>query len=323
MNVTTEILQLQETSLITDKDQPNQLGLDVSCNLGSIDIHKAVQYDDFKELIDTANRLLVSVSDLTHIKNVESVAKANQLMHSVGLGAMNLHGHLAASGIEYGSEESIQFVDYFMEAMNYFSLWSSSMIAKERNESFYQFEKSDYATGVYFENYVNKKDEFFMTPKVVKALGNVPIITSDMWKQLKEHVMKYGVYSAYRLAIAPTGSISYVRNSTASLSPITERVETRDYGDSRTIYPMPFLTNENSHLYTEAYDMDMFKMIDLYSVAQKHVDQGISMTLYITDQWNTEELARLYGYAHHKGLKSVYYVRQRMQTLDECVSCSI
>lgn len=86
---------------------------------------------------------------------------------------------------------------------------------------------------------------------------------------------------------------------------------------------MPFLTNENSHLYTEAYDMDMFKMIDLYSVAQKHVDQGISMTLYITDQWNTEELARLYGYAHHKGLKSVYYVRQRMQTLDECVACTV
>lgn len=202
-NLCTEILQMQETSLITDKDKPNELGLDVSCNLGSIDIHEGVQYESFEELIDTANRLLVAVSDLTHIQNVLSVAKANGLMHSVGLGAMNLHGHLAANGIEYGSKESIQFVDYFMEAMNYFSLWSSSMIARERNESFYQFEKSDYATGVYFEDYVNKKDEFLMTPKVAKALGNVPVITSDMWKQLKEHVMKYGVYSAYRLAVAP------------------------------------------------------------------------------------------------------------------------
>lgn len=322
-NLCTEILQVQETSLITDKDKPNELGLDVSCNLGSIDIHKASKYDNFEELIDTANRLLVSVSDLTYIQNVESVAKANQLMHSVGLGAMNLHGHLAANDIEYGSKESIYFVDYLMEAMNYFSLLSSSKIAKERGETFYKFEDSDYASGIYFDQYVNKSDEVYMTPKIVKALGNIPIISSAMWKELKDHVQKHGVFSAYRLAVAPTGSISYVRNSTASLSPITERVETRDYGDSRTIYPMPFLTNENAHLYTEAYDMDMYKMIDLYSAAQKHVDQGISMTLYITDQWTTEELARLYGYAHHKGLKSVYYVRQRMQTLDECVSCSI
>lgn len=235
---------------------------------------------------------------------------------------MNLHGHLVSENIEYGSKESIEFVDYLMEAINYYSLKSSSLIAKERKETFYGFEKSDYATGDYFDKYVNK-DEVQPSEKLHGALGNIPIISSQMWKELKDHVQKYGVYSAYRMAVAPTGSISYVRNSTASLSPITERVETRDYGDSRTIYPMPFLNNDNAELYKEAYDIDMYKMIDVYATAQKHVDQGISMTLYITDQWNTEQLAKLYGYAHYRGMKSVYYVRQRMQTLEECVSCSI
>jgi len=321
-NLCTEILQFQETSIITDQDQPNEYGLDVSCNLGSIDIHNATKSQNFEEFIDTSNRLLVSVTNSTNIKNVPSISKANKLMNSVGLGVMNLHGHLVSQGIEYGSEESIQFVDYLMEAINYYSLKSSSIIAKECNQSFYQFEKSDYADGKYFDKYINKED---VEPSEVvkKALGNVPIITSKMWRELKEHVQTYGVYSAYRLAIAPTGSISYVRNSTASLSPITERVETRDYGDSRTIYPMPFLSNDNRESYVEAYEIDQFKMIDLYSAAQKHIDQGVSMTLYITDQWNTEQLSRLYGYAHHKGLKTVYYVRQRMQTLEECVSCSI
>ena len=42
-NLCTEILQVQETSIITDQDQPNDYGLDVSCNLGSIDIHAKVK----------------------------------------------------------------------------------------------------------------------------------------------------------------------------------------------------------------------------------------------------------------------------------------
>lgn len=321
-NLCTEILQVQQTSLITDQDQPNQYGLDVSCNLGSIDIHAASKAMNFEKLIDTSMRLLTTVSQMTDIKNVPSVAKANQLMHSVGLGAMNLHGHLVTQGIMYGSKESIEFIDCFMEAMNYYSLKSSMEIAKERGETFYRFKDSDYASGIYFEQYEDK-EESELSPLVLKALGNIPFITQKMWRTLKQDIMQYGLFHSYRLAIAPTGSISYIRSCTASIAPCTERVEVRDYADSRTIYPMPHLTNDNTHLYVEAYDVNPYDLIDLYAAAQKHVDQGISMTLYVTDNWTTEQLAKIYIYAWTKGIKSVYYVRQRLQTLEECVACQI
>lgn len=321
-NLCTEILQVQETSIITDQDQPNEYGLDVSCNLGSLDIHKATKLEDFGQLIDTSVRLLTNVSTMTHIKNVPSVAKANRLMHSIGLGVMNLHGHLVQEGIRYGSKDSADFIDVFMEAVNYYSLRSSMEIAKEKGETFHRFEESDYANGEYFNQYTDKK-EAIHSAKVAKALGSVPMITAEMWQQLKREVMEHGLYHAYRLAIAPTGSISYIRNSTASIAPCTERVEIRDYADSRTIYPMPFLNNDNKHLYTEAYDIDPYELIDVYAAAQKHVDQGISMTLYVTDQWTTEQLAKVYIYAWMKGIKSVYYVRQRLQSLEECVACQI
>lgn len=321
-NLCTEILQVQQTSVITDQDEPNEYGLDVSCNLGSIDIHAASKVNDFGKLIDTAMHLLTNVSQMTYIKNVPSVAKANKLMHSVGLGAMNLHGHLVTQGMMYGSKESIDFMDRFMEAMNYYSLKSSMEIAKERGETFYRFKESDYASGIYFDPFVNKVDQE-LSPVVLKALGNIPIITTKMWQTLKQDVMQYGLFHSYRLAIAPTGSISYIRSCTASISPCTERVEVRDYADSRTIYPMPHLTNENQHLYVEAYDVNPYELIDLYAAAQKHVDQGISMTLYVTDSWTTEQLAKIYIYAWVKGIKSVYYVRQRLQSLEECVACQI
>ncbi|MBM7610705.1 ribonucleoside-diphosphate reductase alpha chain [Lysinibacillus composti] len=321
-NLCTEILQVQQTSMITDQDQPNEYGLDVSCNLGSIDIHAASKVENFEKLIDTSMRLLTNVSLMTNIKNVPSVAKANKLMHSVGLGAMNLHGHLVTQGILYGSKDSVDFIDCFMEAMNYYSLKSSMEIAKERGEVFYRFEDSDYASGVYFNQYVEKTDQE-LSVETLKALGNIPIITKEMWQTLKKDVMNYGLFHSYRLAIAPTGSISYIRSSTASIAPCTERVEVRDYADSRTIYPMPHLTNDNAHLYVEAYDVNPYDLIDLYAAAQKHVDQGISMTLYVTDAWTTEQLAKIYIYAWTRGIKSVYYVRQRLQTLEECVACQI
>ena len=321
-NLCTEILQVQQTSNITDHDKPNEYGLDVSCNLGSIDIHAATKVKDFEKLIDTSIRLLTSVSLMTNIKNVPSIAKANQMMHSVGLGVMNLHGHLVLEEIFYGSPESIEFIDYFMEAVNYYSLNTSMQIAKEREEVFYGFDKSDYATGEYFSKYILKEDKE-PTDKIKKALGHVPIITSTMWKELSQEIKKYGLFHSYRLAIPPTGSISYIRSCTASIAPITERVEVRDYADSRTIYPMPFMTNENMHYYVDAYAIDPYKMIDLYATAQKHIDQGISLTLYVTDQWTTEQLAKVYIYAWMKGIKTIYYVRQRLQTIEECIACQI
>jgi len=321
-NLCTEILQVQETSVIHDYGTDNEYGMDVSCNLGSIDIHNATKEASFGQLIDTSMRLLTNVSNMTDIRNVPSVTKANRCMHSVGLGVMNLHGHLISQGLAYGSKESVLFIDAFMEALNYYSLLSSMQIAKERNETFYGFQQSDYANGSYFDPYITKTEEA-LPQEVRKALGNVPSITAEMWAELKEQVMTHGLFNAYRLAIAPTGSISYIRNSTASIAPCTEKVEIRDYADSRTIYPMPFLTNENISLYKEAYEIDQFRMVDLYAAAQRHIDQGISMTLYVTDQWTTEQLARLYIYAWMKGIKTVYYVRQRLQTIEECVSCSI
>lgn len=321
-NLCTEILQVQETSIITDQNQENEYGLDVSCNLGSIDIHAASKIDDFERLIDTSMRLLTNVSQMTDIVNVPPVAKANRMMHSVGLGAMNLHGHLVTEEIMYGSKDSIDFIDGFMEAMNYYSLKASMEIAKETGETFYRFEDSDYASGVYFDSYLSEKERE-LSPAAIKALGNIPVITQKMWRTLKEDVMKYGIFHSYRLAIAPTGSISYIRSCTASIAPSTERVEVRDYADSRTIYPMPHLTNDNMHLYVEAYEVNPYDLIDVYAAAQQHVDQGISMTLYVTDNWTTEQLAKIYIYAWTKGIKSVYYVRQRLQTIEECVACQI
>ena len=57
-------------------------------------------------------------------------------MRSIGLGAMNLHGYLANSGIPYDSKEAIEFVDFFFSIVRYHSLRRSMETAKETGKSF-------------------------------------------------------------------------------------------------------------------------------------------------------------------------------------------
>ncbi len=321
-NLCSEIAQLSEVSIINDYDEQDIINRDISCNLGSLNIVNVMNNKRMRETVHLAMDALTEVSDRSNVRIVPSVAKANRELHSVGLGAMNLHGFLAKNKIAYESKEARDFVRAFFMMLNYYSIERSMLIAKERQETFLGFEHSEYANGNYFDRYLTK-DYSPVTDKVKELFEGQEIPTMEDWKRLKEQVAEHGLYNAYRLAIAPTGSISYLQSSTASIAPITQRIEEREYGDSKTIYPMPFLSDENYFYYKEAYDMDMFNLIDLVADVQEHIDQAISTILYVKDDLTTRDLAKYYIYAQKKGLKTLYYTRTRKKTIDECVSCVV
>jgi len=321
-NLCSEIAQLSEVSTINDYDEEDIINRDISCNLGSLNIVNVMQNKRMRDTVHHSMDALTEVSDRSNIRIVPSVAKANRELHSVGLGAMNLHGYLAKNRVAYESKEAKDFARTFFMMLNFYSLERSMLIAKERQETFKDFEQSEYANGNYFDRYL-QTDYSPVTDKVKQLFEGHEIPTLEDWKRLKEQVAEHGLYHAYRLAIAPTGSISYLQSSTASIAPITQKIEEREYGDSKTIYPMPFLSEENYFYYKEAYDMDMFNLIDLVAEVQVHVDQAISTILYVKDDLTTRDLAKYYIYAQKKGLKTLYYTRTRKRTIDECVSCVV
>ena len=321
-NLCTEIFQLQETSIINDYGVEDEIKRDISCNLGSLNIVNVMESQRFRDSVHTGMDALTFVSDEANIQNAPGVRKANRELHSVGLGVMNLHGFLAKNQINYESEEAKDFANVFFMMMNFYSLERSMEIAKERGEKFSDFEQSDYANGRYFERYVN--EDFLPQYDKVKALfEHHDIPTREDWKALQAEVEKYGLYHAYRLAIAPTQSISYVQNATSSVMPIVDQIERRTYGNAETFYPMPFLSPQTMWYYKSAFNTDQMKLIDLIATIQTHIDQGISTILYVNSEISTRELSRLYVYAHHKGLKSLYYTRNKLLSVEECTSCSI
>lgn len=321
-NLCSEVLQASQVSSYTDYGQEDEIGLDISCNLGSLNILNVMKNKSLEQTVKLATDSLTHVSETTNITNAPAVKKANKAMKSIGLGAMNLHGFLAQNNIAYESEEARDFANTFFMMMNFYSIERSAEIAKEKGVTYHNYEGSAYATGEYFEKYVTQ-DFSPKFEKVAKLFEGMHIPTKEDWEQLKQFVKEHGLYHSYRLCIAPTGSISYVQSSTASVMPIMERIEERTYGNSKTYYPMPGLAPSNWFYYKEAYDMDMFRVVDMISTIQQHVDQGISFTLFLKDTMTTRDLNRIDLYAHHKGIKTLYYARTKDTGQEGCLSCVV
>ncbi|WP_442760577.1 class 1b ribonucleoside-diphosphate reductase subunit alpha [Enterococcus italicus] len=340
-NLCSEILQVQEPSLINAKQEYDVLGTDISCNLGSTNIVNLMSSPDFGKSVRTMTRALTFVTDASDIDVVPSIQNGNHLNHTIGLGAMGLHTYFAKNQMEYGSPESIEFTDIYFTLLNYWTLVESNTIAKERQLVFHNFEKSSYADDSYFDKYIQGNHQP-KSAKVKELFAGVFIPPRDDWQVLADNVKRDGLYHQNRFAVAPNGSISYINDTSASLHPITRLIEERQEKKiGKIYYPAAYLSNETIGYYKSAYDMDMRKVIDVYATAQQHIDQGMSMTLFLrsdipeglyewktTTKQTTRDLNILRHYAFHKGIKSIYYVRTFTDDAEEigsnqCESCVI
>ncbi|MDQ0424961.1 ribonucleoside-diphosphate reductase alpha chain [Cellulomonas iranensis] len=329
-NLCSEILQVSTPSTFNEDLSYAEVGRDISCNLGSMNIALSMDSPDLGKTVETAIRALTAVSDQTSIESVPSIKKANAGGHAIGLGQMNLHGYLARERIFYGSDEGLDFTNIYFYTVAYHAIRASNLLAQERKASFYGFERSTYATGEYFTKYVEK--EWKPRTERVAALfadAGVHIPTQDDWRELAALVAEHGLYNQNLQAVPPTGSISYINHSTSSIHPIASKIEIRKEGKiGRVYYPAPFMTNDNLEYYQDAYEIGFEKIIDTYAEATQHVDQGLSLTLFFKDTATTRDLNRAQIYAWKKGIKTIYYIRLRQMALEGtevegCVSCML
>jgi len=285
---------------------------------------------DFGKTIATSIRGLTSVSDQSHITSVRSIEDGNDKSHAIGLGQMNLHGYLARERIHYGSEEGLDFTNIYFYSVLFHALRASNDIAIERGQTFEGFEQSTYATGEFFDKYIDREwaPETARVRELFDTAG-IHVPTQDDWRALKASIQEHGIYNQNLQAVPPTGSISYINNSTSSIHPIASKIEIRKEGKiGRVYYPAPFMTNDNLEYYADAYEIGPEKIIDTYAAATQHVDQGLSLTLFFKDTATTRDINRAQIYAWKKKIKTIYYIRLRQLALegteiDGCVSCML
>ncbi|WP_454158768.1 class 1b ribonucleoside-diphosphate reductase subunit alpha [Microbacterium lacticum] len=327
-NLCSEILQVNTPTTYNEDLSYAEIGKDISCNLGSMNIALAMDGKDLAGTVETSIRALTAVSDQSHIRSVRSIEDGNDRSHAIGLGQMNLHGYLAREHVHYGSEEGLDFTNIYFYTVLFHALRASNQIAIERGTAFDGFADSTYASGEFFDKYTDAAWEP-ETAKVTELFTGIHIPTQDDWRELKASVQQHGIYNQNLQAVPPTGSISYINNSTSSIHPIASKIEIRKEGKiGRVYYPAPFMTNDNLEYYQDAYEIGYEKVIDTYAAATQHVDQGLSLTLFFKDTATTRDINKAQIYAWRKGIKTIYYIRLRQMALEgtdmtECVSCML
>ncbi|BCW36557.1 ribonucleoside-diphosphate reductase subunit alpha 2 [Arthrobacter sp. StoSoilA2] len=327
-NLCSEILQVSSPSIYAEDLSYQTVGKDISCNLGSMNIAKTMDSPDFGLSIETSIRALSAVSDMSYINSVPSIAQGNAQSHAIGLGQMNLHGYLAREHVHYGSEEGLDFTNIYFYTVLFHALRASNKLAIETGQKFGGFEKSTYASGEFFDKYT-EQEWVPATERVRELFAGHHIPTQDDWRELKASVMEHGIYNQNLQAVPPTGSISYINNSTSSIHPVAAKIEIRKEGKiGRVYYPAPYLTNDNLEYYQDAYEIGYEKIIDTYAAATQHVDQGLSLTLFFKDTATTRDINKAQIYAWRKGIKTLYYIRLRQMALEGtevegCVSCAL
>lgn len=329
-NLCSEIAQVNTPSTYNEDLSFNRTGYDVCCNLGSLNIAAAMNSaDKLGSLVSDSVQALNRVARSSDLDCAPSIKKGNKANRAIGLGAMNLHGFLATNHIYYDSPEAVEFTGIFFYTIAYHAFKESNKLA-EKYGAFKGFKDSSYASGDYFKKFIDEE----VSPKTDKikeivAKYKLVIPTKEDWEELITKIKKTGIANANLLAVAPTGSISYLSSCTPSLQPVVAPVETRKEADLGRIYVPAYKINKDNYEYYEkgAYEVGPNAIIDITAAAQKYVDQSISLTLFVEDNATTRDLNKAYIYAFKKRCNSIYYVRVREKVLagsenltaDECL----
>lgn len=321
-NLCSEILQPQTPSTFNAAGEFDEVGRDIACNLGSLNValmNKATP-SVFAETVGDAVEFLSNVAAEGDFSSSPTVEYGNSQARAIGLGQMNLHGHFIEQGIRYNSEEAVQEWRRYIRAVTYYAISKSVELSRERSP-FNGFEGSDWQNGEVINRII---DDIYANEYVQDA-----DLEADDWEGLQKEIENFGMYNQHLQAIPPTGSISYINHSTSSIHPIAAKIEIRKEGKlGRVYYPAYGLTNENFQDVETAYDMGPNAVIDMYAASTPYVDQGQSLTLFFNDTATTRDLNRAHNYAHKSGVKTLYYVRIAQQALagtevSGCVSCML
>ena len=292
---TFESIQLEDDVIVTRR-KPGDF---VVCNLSSINLGKAVPANVLERLINIQVRMLDNVIDLNMIP-VPQAERTNARYRGIGLGTFGWHHLLALKQIRWESEEAVELADKLYEKIAFLTIQASASLAKEKG-AYPLFEGSEWQTGDYFEKRQYEGDE---------------------WNKLRRKVAEVGLRNGYLMAVAPNSSTSILAGSTASIDPIFQKTYAEEKKDYKIPVTVPDLNSETTWFYKSAYFIDQHWTVKQNAARQRHIDQGVSLNLYVQNTIKAKELLSLHLEAWKSGLKTTYYVRSTSIELIECESCS-
>lgn len=318
---------------ITLNTAPNETAV---CNLGSLNFAKFVRNGEFDvELVGrvtrSAMRMLDNVIDINFYPTVDA-ERGNTRHRPVGLGVRGYHDALYMQGINFDSEQAVEFADYSMEVVAYAAILASSELARER--------------GVYSTYKGSKWDRGLLPQDTVDLLeqerGEVIDVSRGSkldWTPVRDHVKKYGMRNSNTMAIAPTASTANLVGCIPCVEPIYKNIYVKSNKEGDFVVVNKYLINDLKERklwsremlnkikyydgsvqqimdipedvkakYKEVFEIDPSWLIRAAAVRAKWIDQSQSLNIFFRGT-SGRDLSASYFEAWKMGLKTTYYLR--------------
>ncbi|WP_369804531.1 ribonucleoside-diphosphate reductase subunit alpha [Coxiella endosymbiont of Amblyomma nuttalli] len=314
------------------------------CNLGSINLvsHMREGKLDVEKLartIKTAIRMLDNVININYY-SVPQAYNSNLKHRPIGLGLMGFQDALYLQKISYASEAAVQFADHSMETISYYAIQASMELAKERGK-YQSFEGSFWSQGILPIDSIQ-----LLKQSRGKYLDQNSDQTLD-WDILRQQVITHGMRNSNVMAIAPTATISNICGVSQSIEPtyqnlfvksnlsgeftiinpyLVKELKSRQLWDNVMVHDLKYyngsvqkidrVPTELKQLYTTAFEVEPYWLIEAASRRQKWIDQAQSLNLYMSEP-SGKKLDVLCRTAWLRGLKTTYYLRSMGATSTE------
>jgi ribonucleoside-diphosphate reductase alpha chain len=270
-----------------------------ACDLGSINLTRFIsspfsqraelETDALMETVQVAVRLLDNVIDASRFP-LSQQAESARGTRRLGLGITGLADALVMLGIRYGSKESVAFARKTMGLICQTAYGASVALAEEK-EPFPYFDRDRYLEGDFIRR----------LPQDIR-LG----------------IAKRGMRNSHLIAIAPTGTISLLAGNVSSgLEPIFAASYGRkildENGNPEELCLMDYAVRlwrdmtGNKKDFPPAFvtvsDLPVHAHIDMQAAMQPFVDNSISKTINVPEDYPFSEFREIYDAAYEKGLK--------------------
>jgi len=245
------------------------------CDLGSLVLPNFISgnistnWKKLESTIKLAVRFLDDVIDVNKYVIHETDIKAHN-SRRIGLGITGLGDYLFAKQIRYGSQKSLIEIERLMR----------------------------FIRDCVYQTLVELAIEKGSFPKFDSVLYGKSSFIRKLPASLRMDIKKYGSRCVTGMAIAPTGTISLLTNTTSSIEPLYSKAYVRKDRVSDRIYVHPmykkFLEENNiPEWFVDIFDLKPEDHFETQCVVQKYVDGAVSKTINLPEETTSDDLSKL------------------------------
>ncbi len=278
-----------------------------ACNLGSINVAKFIEKDEYgtvsydweslRETIKTSVRFLDNVIDANNypLPEIEAMSRNNR---KIGLGLMGFADALFMLRVPYNSEEGVAFGEKIMKFINDESHEASSELAEERG-SFNNWE------GSIWDTQYNKKMRNAATTTVAPT-GTISIIANCSG------------------GIEPLFSLAFLRNvlngeQLIEVNDIFKQIAVesgfysedlmKKIAETGTLHGIEDIPETIRDVFVCSHDISPDWHVKMQGAFQKHCDSSISKTINLPADATEEDVEKVYSQAWRANCKGITVYR--------------